>query len=1378
MKSIKVLVGTEKGIDISKLSLEERAIIFEKISNENNKIPAEIFARFLESTNDQIHRELQLDRPTIAEILTKRIILLSASLANEFLDSRRINMPNSILPIIMTSADMDNMDTVNIVNANTTNIIGGAIPILRHALKPKYAKSTKQSIKIRFDRPILSLDMKSRPYISTSNEDLYVVGLHISARCVSSPQYSGNMQNPREYRKISNLLSVGSYNWKDIFDSCDTAFEKSQSGNIGNIDISNTDRTSNNNDISNNNIQIVDSSGPKMDVLNSIFQYAASLIDANASAGLLYHRMIDLAIASIDMKTYTDNTDNTDNTADTIINALVPVSNTKVSIVKLTRLTPEDGILFVLESLNAGRFCKDSVLALTADLYGRGFNGIFYSSNLAGMDSTVVNNLLDKYRSRKEKSKFAARVKLERVEKEARNSTMRMLITRKLSVKRVAEITAMINKNRAILQTDGLLSMLTKEEKKIIEAEYIKLIKYSAEVIGNKCPHVNLVRRLRTAKDDYSAAKILSELRVMYANATKTANAANATNTSDHMIKCKLCGFDIICPHVDVLYSQDSTHIKSALTKYIAHGQSDIHCKICGESMATVDALEGIEVDHSEDSYRNDELKNFIWSEVAINMKYFKFSPMVDVNKVITRVRDSIYDYVSDIETQILKSKTTSAEELKAKKRLFTTIYAFAQMIHLVMSNIKTGSVKFRDQKLTDPRKAIAELIRKSLDLIMISRMSIIREIPGMTVDVIKNNLISAYKIVQTGKLEELRDNDPGDLSIEFDPVFNSAVSIEVLRMLADGKNVNYENVEEKLRMRVIGSQAGSKKNKNCTDDGLSLFKDVVSLLSGRAFSTEMFYNLEAPHGQIYVSSDGKSSKNKKLIYEAAMPGYIAASYNIVVKQVLRKLYNMHSSMSAEVHAKENALLEAEFAKLRTAEEYLFRYRDLKYARGYTDPTGGLQRKYSNPDVSIARIYDENGEVHKFNIWISDNGKSRTEFTSRDIAKQLESGKRFNSTITDKKCSTCGVLWSAVDTLNVDKIRESLNAQSTLDNFFRFYESRCPRGELHVYKSQGDESVCEKCGMRANMQKGKNSMNIMNIYRQYKSAYIRDRDELMSSVVPDVIEAKAPRDTSSIATEYEAWVPNFSAVVALSEKLKINQRLFLAMGATERIEYTEIENGKYIPPETEERSATRVYTLNAYIRSLYIEWSQLRTFYRLLKPNSELANLIESSGINRADIHEVMASLPDVYDDFSLRFEHVQWKLKPRDVVSFCIQTFCEKCLTILDQSNHSGNKNAKSIAKISTMFVEYIVAKILRNDELMSKPGYFSWSIIFGDKDSKEDVVDNDGEGGPDAAPPADDTGEEVAFSMEAFDVEDDTGDMPDDDPGNQIRVEGLGLD
>jgi hypothetical protein len=288
------------------------------------------------------------------------------------------------------------------------------------------------------------------------------------------------------------------------------------------------------------------------------------------------------------------------------------------------------------------------------------------------------------------------------------------------------------------------------------------------------------------------------------------------------------------------------------------------------------------------------------------------------------------------------------------------------------------------------------------------------------------------------------------------------------------------------------------------------------------------------------------------------------------------------------------------------------------------------------------------------------------------------------------------------------------------------------------------------------------SNGALNIYRKYKSIYLKDR-EILSSVQKVSAAASKPE---RVFEEYSQFAANFSVVAALSEKLGINQKLLLALGATEKIEYDDITSGKYIPPEIEERSAPRVYKLDSYIRSLYIEWSQLRIFYRFQRPGSDISRLIEGVGIPRAELPSIIAELPDISDDYLQRFEYVRWHLKPRDIVAFCIQTFCEKVLKILSIEGKG--------AVIASAFAKYIIAKILRNDELVTKPGYFSWSLVFGDKESKREMIEEGDADGTDAreSEQVQDDAAEVAMSLDAFDVEEDPDADPDDDPGNQVRV------
>jgi hypothetical protein len=46
----------------------------------------------------------------------------------------------------------------------------------------------------------------------------------------------------------------------------------------------------------------------------------------------------------------------------------------------------------------------------------------------------------------------------------------------------------------------------------------------------------------------------------------------------------------------------------------------------------------------------NEELKTFMWGEIAIITKYLKFGNLVNVPQLITAIRDACYPYIFEIE--------------------------------------------------------------------------------------------------------------------------------------------------------------------------------------------------------------------------------------------------------------------------------------------------------------------------------------------------------------------------------------------------------------------------------------------------------------------------------------------------------------------------------------------------------------------------------------------------------------------------------------------------------------------------------------------------------------------------------------------------------
>lgn len=1333
MSTIKVLSDIDSSIDVQQLSLEERAILFDKIAAETPDIPQYVFTQFLEEFNEELSKKLLADMPELPELLLKHIIKLSCSVTNSRIDATQVNTPNAIIPIV-------------------GSITGGELPALK-ILKPKNSAVPVRAgaIRVRFDRSIIVSNEAGVILNTAPGDDINVIGLRFG--------FISRNYRDSTYRNVRGVFPLGAYRVEDIYD--DSGLHRG----VYSTSVP-----------SSNSIPAIFSaiptarnkvlfSGDVKKQLVEIFMDLVRSIYMPTSFGYYASTLISEAVKEL-------SADITASKSNPICSLLYPFNDPSAVNIPATLKEESSPILTLLNSLEVGLFTQVFKLALTTSVYGRGLSRVYNGAIISGVDASDVRNALVKYQSNLTRKKFITRVTLEKAGKEIINSTYRTIVISKLGKTRANEILQSAKNDPLTYQTEGIVPFLRPAEKKLVELEYQKQQDYVNAVIGNKCPHVKIYRALRRSIDNAGAFAKLQELQKYYFGKIQKDQASKTQNA---MIKCNNCGFNIICPHYDEyirLTAESDRTIKLHMAKYIDTSERsrerDPFCKICGEILSGIDALEGTtdEIPESMD----EELRNFIWSEVAINMKFFRFGPLVEVGKLISLVRDGIYSYIFNIEKQILRSKTATADEIKARKRLFIAIYSFAYMVHLIMSNLHKDIVSMQNFKIHDPKKAIPELIKKSLELILMSRSVTIKEIPGISLDIIRNSLVTAYKEISGDGRTEVKEDSTVDTQIDLDPVFTSAVDMTVLdRLEHNSSKVVREKIEADLHHKIAGRFTGKKQTSKKSDDGgftVSMFADILVSLS---WDSRAFMNIDMNVGKERDVKNAKgtpsqSKNNSAEIYEKAYPGYIATSYNIIVRYIVEKLFNYYAAKSPEDYTTSLQELENSFAVVKSNESKLLRHKAVLYPHVHTVLSQPAQ-KFVDPHVSIARIYDEDGKKHVWDIFVYSDGDKLTEYRATDIAKVITGGKRFDQVATDKKCSVCGILRSQVDELDVEKIEESLRLSATLDSFFRFYETRCPKGDLHVYS----ETACTKCGMIIGASSGQQGG--INVFRQYKAVYLRDRNELNSSAIPATARVYKPADTSKYESEYSTFAANFSVVTTLADKLNVNQKLLLALGATEKIEYNDILSGKYIPREVEERNAPRIVTLDAYIRTLYTEWSQLRVFYRFQKPNSEITKLIDSANIPRHELANVIGTLPDIYDDYSSRFEYVKWKLKPRDIVAFCIQTFCEKALAIWSIDGPG--------AALAKLFTAYIVGKILRNDELVSKPGYFSWSAVFGDKESKRDLAETDAEPSTEVQVDTTDDMNETAMSLEAYDVEEDPDAEPDDDPANQVRVgENYGMD
>lgn len=1283
MTEIKVILDEGTLSDLSLLTQEERELLFDQMAKDNPSIPKVIFDSFSEMQNEMIREDAKLIKPDLKELLLRKIIQLGQNVNSVY--------NTIVIPVVPGFA------------APVRSKAGGAIPTMKR-MKPREEKrpDAPGAIKIRFDQQIFSITMDGMDYIVPPNEELDVVGVILNPMCqypkIPDAVHKRVTAVAIKQPTVGERIVLGNYTYTTASKACDGYFEHPDySITIGGETFQSGTRVLFD---GLDEVKILRVLGATFDYLAYFEQYNIGL----ESARFIHEQLnaaLDGADAGVVQKKLVD---------------LVEYLNTPHPIDSVYTGADKPDIAKTLETLHNGKFSAVYNTALLADMDTRGFANIYYKALIKGKDDPAVKVQLDMYKERQSRKAFQNSIKLKLLDDRNKLNAYKIIIEKKLGSTRLAQIEQEIIRKPSITATaKNILDLLKPNERKPIELEYERKEKYIEAVLNNKCPHVKLYRQYRLARTDEKTRQYYHDLKKFFKNA----------NADTGMLTCNNCNFDIMCPHMRDFTEMDlagkfHTEIKAKLTKYIDKSvtKDSYYCKICGEMISSLEAFGDVGQVRDPSSTMNEELKNFMWGEMAILTKYLKFGQLVNVPQLITAMRDACYPYIFEIEKQILKSKTNSADEIKAKKRLFVTIYAFAYMIHLILSNRGRGDteITFKDYSPKNPKNMIVDLIKHVLDIIILSRNVIIREIPGMTGDLIKNKLIEAYKSIQSeGSQVIVHSGEAEDLisTLMLDSVYKYYYTINLINDVLHGiKHKGKMDIVERVD-EIMGDTIAK----------LEKSKDVFAKAKVPKFDK---WNLRA-FDEIKPMKSAQTRTDGKRIFDSAHAGYTARSFEIFDEKVKSRLYDesVYVDVSASGRGDISAPMDVRFREpfekhrkkyleLEKKETELLKYRAMESAKIWTRMPGSGSRRWTRPQVSLGRLYDEDGNSHVWNVYvverIVDGKQTRVELKSSDIAKSTESGTKFTDVIKDKKCSVCGILWSTIDTLDETKIHDSLNARHVISNFFRFYENRCPRGGLHDF---GEGNKCSKCNIDSSYILNSTSKDAMNYYREYKAVYIRERDEFAMIDKPNVgvVTRAEPADYES---EYSNWTFNFNLVLDLANKVKVNHRLISALGAVEKQEYSEVQSGAYIPPEAEERNDTRVYVVDTHIKNLITEYNQIRFFHRLVKPSMELSTIIDNSGINKHKISELGKKLPDIFNDYNNKFSYVQAHKKPREIVSFCIQSFCEMCLKIWSDGE-------KETEKLRHDFVNYFVKKILRAEELLSKPGHFNWSILYGDKDVRE---------------------------------------------------------
>jgi hypothetical protein len=966
----------------------------------------------------------------------------------------------------------------------------------------------------------------------------------------------------------------------------------------------------------------------------------------------------------------------------------------------------------------------------------------------------------------------------------------------------------------------GNLVDLNPGQKKVVELEFVKLEKYY-ETQRKHIPIYDTVSSLFWALSVDNTKVIkerLNELEKELKIPTNLHKLSTMIQAGD---------IDVVCPHVidrarHTLkpYKNDikkSGEIRDHLIKtYSLPAMPDGHyCKICGELIADTDDDEIAKyVSGKRVSFvvEYDMLKTQIWKEVVhIITGYVKFKDSVNIAPIITSITNSIRPELGSIESNLIKIKTNNKDSIKELMGIYTTIYTFAIVVHMINKNY--GKITFSARP---PVRGRGEKSQKheykpkknKNPLKPVKKNSIISDLSEDDNYIMEESpLLEDTSIMEESPLLEdtsMMDDTTGgnasgkDIQMRLQNIINNALYL-VMRI----KNIAINNVSslssDAIKPLLLNafkwagtlSNTAPKYEEKKPETANFLGVDPIYKYLIYAHNMNNYYNNKEKKLISYgdtktilgrdLSTIESDFKYNKSIYETApVPPnwngneslYTYDSFKYIIEYVKGKQYNKNAvpySSYLNDHIEK-------FKHLKVLQNKL--HQNLKMERRSPMNNIELQDIYAitlndfSPGViKIENHYCNTGERHKFNIFIYQKANfkgvlsgPRKEFPKSDIlnwlktndTKKIEDFKKWF--IVDEKCSKCNTLSSKVKNLGIEK---TLEKNHITESFFSYFENRCPKGELHdftiIAENNKGESDCTKCHITKTIIDKQDK----KFYDKYQKIFKKIQTTKLTLEKKEIQEIfSSNREKTPLLKSFPPWKINNGSVLELSRLVKIKYNILINIGLIAGIKYKLIESEKINPHM--ECSDEALGIRNIYLYDYYL---YAHRFYYTIKNYDAISDipLDLKTLMSKNKIRDLHRKLPDINVNFMKQYEYYKINATPTELANFLLHSLCNTILTI--------NTNMKKALMTTSMdVIKHITNTIVNTEKTLSEPD--ASAFVFGSSLSYDDVNILDE---IDLA----DAGDDI---MDGYTSQDDQNigihDMVDEEPDDEFAINDMDID
>lgn len=617
---------------------------------------------------------------------------------------------------------------------------------------------------------------------------------------------------------------------------------------------------------------------------------------------------------------------------------------------------------------------------------------------------------------------------------------------------------------------------------------------------------INALQRARTAKDrDMNFTKLKLYL-------------PKDVELTDDWIRSET-GEPIICPHLYTLLKTELKNITQKERETVLRNEilkfSDttpiygaFYCKICGEFICYSEEMEssnafedGKPVNwHSLD----EELKTYIWKQVnQIVRNYVEFKELHTskyINMFITSITVDLYDFINLIEKKLMKSKTSSLEEIENKKKLFTVIYIYAMLMKIILDN--KDDITF--VKLS--AQTIDKMMKYCINNIIYTQNIVLSRLPEINESFIESSLTKAFKNVVL-VIDKTKINTPPEMdlisSLLLDPVYLYIVNMMVI-----------VNAEQNNLVKLVHEYA----------DPMNMYKSLeprnYSDLITKILQTK--YHYEAIQDPIQKSEkiskiikdfeDIVSKTSTNTDFETFVEGYCFLSFKKFMEYIHSQIYLLPIYV---VENSVNVYLTEPFVQfdksmeiLRKGEKYILELIKFYNPRAYYNIKSNQtrmfkpetiiktnfymilarefgyqfnkQNKLAIPNIDKIKAQDK-FHKHKWRIYIyvplnKYIGRDVTIYKPTDLIitddSDIQKLQDIKYVLIDRLCKICLFPINEIEKFIIDPVKIIQNEQ-TLINFYNYFESRCPESKnqsVHDFtNSKEGLETCKRCGYTKQM---------------------------------------------------------------------------------------------------------------------------------------------------------------------------------------------------------------------------------------------------------------------------------------------------------------------